>query len=175
MLSGQRAGTFNEVLCERGLAKGEAHTPRSSNSRAHALPTTHVVSWVRVKFRKAPNNLRHPSSPLLTCRRKLSLSRSFFARPLSAVRVLGELVAIRYQRPFTSIPSASPAFSSSPPGSPRARGVVLGCPPHCGARGLQGPALQRRIQGWALCWPEHVERPWAGTTSIVTHGWESVC
>lgn len=79
LLSGQRAGTFNEVLCERGLAKGEAHTPRSSNSRTRALPTTHVASWVRVKFRKAPNNLRYPSSHLLTCRRKLSLSHSLFA------------------------------------------------------------------------------------------------
>lgn len=69
---------FNEVVCERGLAKGEAPTPCSPDPKTHALPTTHMASRVRVKFRKAPAKLRSPSSNLVTCRRKLFFSFSQF-------------------------------------------------------------------------------------------------
>lgn len=121
-----------------GLSQGEAHTPRSSNSRA--TRSSHHTRGVLGESQKDFSSKQPQASQLLSAH--LPQEAVFMAfvlcQALSAVRVLGKLVAIRYQRPFTSIQSASPAFSLLTSWlSPSARGWCWAAPPHYGVRGCR--------------------------------------
>lgn len=76
--SSQKIGTFNEVICERGLAKGKTPTPHLSNSETRVLSTTHMAPWVRVKFEKLQRSSSLPSQTLVSCPGKQGFSFSLF-------------------------------------------------------------------------------------------------